>query len=359
MYYRYIFLLCMSFGFMLALPVFGQTEGEAFCGTNSCCCSDDPTPAGVMISHVHKKNEWMISYRYMGMGMKGLMSGAVSVDKESVFVNYLMAPDDMRMDMHMLMGMYGITPRLTVMAMLNYNSNSMQMSMFDASVHNHPGMGSSPGATHSMKTSGLGDTRLHVLYSLVNRASHQVVASAGVNIPTGSIQKEGGGDEMMYANKRLPYSMQLGSGTKDVLPGITYLYQQEKITFSVQATAVIRMGRNAAGYTLGNESVFGSWVAYRWLSFLSTSLRVEASDVKRIKGYDESLYYFGEPSANPYNYGGTRVNAYTGIVFQPKSGILKSQRLSFEYGMPAYQDLNGIQMKQTQTINASWSMNFN
>ncbi len=341
------------------MPAKCQTTGESNCEVGGCCCSDDPTPAGVMISHVHKKNEWMLSYRYMGMGMKGLVSGTASVDKESVFVNYLMAPDDMRMDMHMLMGMYGITHRLTVMAMLNYNSNSMQMSMFDAGVHNHPGMGSSQGAMHPMKTSGLGDTRLHALYSFVNRASHQVVASAGVNIPTGSIQKKGGGDEMIYANERLPYSMQLGSGTMDVLPGITYLYQQGKITFSAQATAVMRMGRNAAGYTLGNESVFGSWAAYRWLSFFSTSLRVEASDAKRIKGYDESMYYFSEPSANPYNYGGKRVNVYAGIVLQPKSGILKSQRLSFEYGIPAYQDLNGIQMKQAQTMNASWSMNFN
>lgn len=300
----------------------------------------------------------MVSYRYMNMGMQGLRSGTSTVNPDSVFADYLMSSDKMRMDMHMLMGMYGITDKLTAMVMLHYNVVSMDMAMFDAAVHNHPGMGAGTGATHTMNTAGLGDIKLHALYAVVKKPRYQVVVSAGINIPSGSIQNKGGGDEMMYANERLPYSMQLGSGTTDILPGINYLYQGTKFTFSTQVTSVIRTGYNSVGYNLGNEFSSNSWLAYQWFPFLSSSLRVEGIAADKIAGFDPTMYYYSEPSANPYNYGGSRLNGYMGVVFQPKKGILKSQRLGAEFGMPLYQNLNGIQMSYKQTINLSWAFIF-
>ena len=87
----------------------------------SCHCINNLTPAGVMVSHVHPKNEWMLSYRFMDMAMLGVLSGTKKMDELDVFNLYLMNSKKMRMDMHMLMGMYGLTDRLTAMVMLNYN----------------------------------------------------------------------------------------------------------------------------------------------------------------------------------------------------------------------------------------------
>ena len=119
--------------------VLSQSDSLETCNA-SCICSTDPTPSGVMISHVHYKNEWMVSYRYMNMGMNGLQSGVKSISENDVFTNYIMSPSSMKMDMHMLMGMYGITDRLTAMVMLNYTTSSMDMNMFSTDGHNHAGM---------------------------------------------------------------------------------------------------------------------------------------------------------------------------------------------------------------------------
>jgi hypothetical protein len=118
-------LLWLTLAMAILTRIQAQPADSRFCASHSCCGSDDATPAGVMISHLHAKKEWMFSYKLMTMNMSGIMSGTQSVNQESVFANYLMAPRNMQMNMHMLMGMYGITNRLTTMVMVSYNATSM------------------------------------------------------------------------------------------------------------------------------------------------------------------------------------------------------------------------------------------
>ncbi len=339
------------------ISVQAQDQSKLETCDKGCCCSSDPTPAGVMISHVHQKNEWMISYRYMDMGMSGVLDGTKSVDANSVYTNYLMSPNTMRMDMHMLMGMYGITDRLTTMVMLNYNVNSMTMTMLPTV--SMPGMDMGPsGSMPPMKTTGIGDLKLHFLYGLINGNYHQLLVSGGVNIPLGSIQQKGDRSHVMYPNQRLPYMMQLGSGTVDVLPCVNYLYQKNDLTFSSQLSSTIRTAMNQFGYKWGNEAVLNTWFAYNWLGNLSSSVRLEGCVQGKMTGFDPTLYRYNEPSANSLNYGGEKVNTYIGSTYHFKSGFLKNNRLGVEYGIPLYQNVNGLQMKGKQSIYASWSVTF-
>jgi hypothetical protein len=297
----------------------------------------------------------MIAYRYMNATMNGILSGTEKVTTQDVFVNYLMASEKMRMDMHMLMAMYGVTNKITVMAMLDYNFMSMSMSMLPGSTHHHAG--ATTEMEHDMKTSGIGDLKLHFLYGLINKERHHLLISAGVNIPTGNSSIKGT-ENSMYPNKRLPYAMQLGAGTYDVLPCINYLHQNNKATFGTQVSSVIRTGYNTVGYQLGNEAAFNGWFAYQWFNFLSSSLRIEGSIADKIKGYDPTLYYYNELAANPSNYGGKKINTYIGSVFNIKKGCMKNSRLGIEYGIPVYQNLNGTQMKLEHTLYVSCSTTF-
>ena len=343
-----------------ATVVLSQSDSIETCNA-SCICSTDPTPAGVMISHVHSKNEWMVSYRYMNMGMNGLQSGVKSISENDVFTNYIMSPSSMQMDMHMLMGMYGITDRLTAMVMLNYTTSSMDMNMFSTDGHNHAGMdgmSTSTMSNHTMKSSGLSDSKIQFLYGLKKHKNYQVLANLGCNIPNGSIEVKGASTDMMYPLNRLPYGMQLGSGTFDLLPGITYLYQKNDLTFSVQASSVVRLGYNKVGYKLGNEAGINAWIAYTWLDNLSSSLRVEGNVTNAIQGVDTAFYAYNEPAANRLSYGGQKVMSYIGSTYQFQKGILENNRLGIEFGLPMYQNLNGIQMKQGLSFFASWSYAF-
>lgn len=343
---------------MLSVSNYLFAQEDTVSCTVSCHCMSNLTPAGVMISHVHPKGEWMFSYRYMNMGMKGLLSGSSSTSSDVVFNSYLMNSDAMKMDMHMLMGMYGITDRLTGMLMLNYNVNSMDMSML--AVHNHAmsGMEMSPSTAMKMNSAGLGDLKLSILYGLVKNMNHQLLIAGGVSIPTGSIQVQGLKDDMLYSSNRLPYMMQLGSGTVDVTPTVSYIFQQKDFAFSSQVSSTVRTSTNSVGYQLGNEYTIGLWGAYNWWDNFSSSLRFEGQSIDKISGFDQTIYAFNEISANPFNYGGKKLNVYFGTAYQFDKSFLNKFRLSAEYGLPIYQNVNGIQNKLTHSLFASLSYSF-
>jgi hypothetical protein len=292
----------------------------------------------------------------MFMSMKGNYENGKAITNETLFNTYLMLPKSMIMQMHMLMGMVGITDRLTLMAMLHFNHTSMAMQMPETSAsvadghnHNH-GSGHDHDGMH-MQSTGFGDTKLHALYAICKTNNHQLIASLGASVPTGSIAYHGHDD--MYADSRLPYAMQQGSGSVEALPGITYLYAQSKFSGSVQALYTWRINQNKIGYQLGNESLVNTWLAYRLYNKWSTSLRGEWLNIAPIKDADIGLYKFMEPSANASNYGGNIATGYLGINF-----FLNKQRLSVEAGLPVFQKWNGVQMHRTFAITAGWQFLF-
>lgn len=328
-----------------------QTDSIATCVF--CICKKDATPAGVMVSHVHSKGEWMFSYRFMHMNSRGMQQNGKDISNEQIYNDYLFSSDHMSMNMHMLMAMYGVSDKITLMAMAEYRQSSMNMVAPEGSSHMHNGVLMSGSMSHDMKTSGFGDVSLSALYSIINSSKHHVLFSAGLSVPTGSIQNKGDAGSM-YSNARYPYMMQQGSGTWDVKPGLTYTFKGDKLMASTQLVSTIRTGYNSVGYKLGNELSFNNWIAYQWFSWLSTSLRAEVMHTGILKGRDASLYTNMEPAANSANYGGTAAFLYAGV----NAFFLGNNKIGIEGGLPVYQKSNGIQPNLFCNINLVYSIVF-
>ncbi len=47
--------------------------------------------------------------------------------------------------------------------------------------------------------------------------------------------------------------MQLGSGTFDLDPGLTYLGESRRMAWMLQSAATVRLGANSRDYRLGNS----------------------------------------------------------------------------------------------------------
>lgn len=329
------------------------------CDSSQCHCeSGDMNPSGIMVGHSHPKGVWMLSYRYMTMQMRDNLSGTEKVADDIIYQNYIMSPNAMSMDMHMVMAMYGITNRLSVMAMLNYNVLSMKMNMLPGTMQmqmNGMTMTDMNATSMTMKTSGISDTKLYAMYALLDKSSHKLVISAGVNLPTGSISLTGD-DMSMQPGKRLPYMMQLGSGTYDILPGVTYLLHKSNFTWGTQVTATLRPGYNSLGYAYGNDVTATTWAAYKFLPWLSASVRAEGYAANSIDGKDPGLHEVMEPDSKAANYGGKRASGYVGLNLYWKK--LLSSRFSFEYGQPFYQNLNGPQLATRSMLYAGWGVSF-
>lgn len=207
----------------------------------SCCRPDAFAPAGVMTDHVHDKGDFSIAYSYMDMAMQGNQIGTKAVSDATIFNTYMMVTNRMNMQMHMLMPMYGVTDRFTLMAMLSYNVNNMSMHMVPMqSMMNMPGMTMADynNMPTTMKSSGLGDTKIYALYNVLPACNSRLVAGMGLSLPTGSINAKGA--TMQSTNDVLPYSMQLGTGTYNLLPSLVYVGQGIHLSWGAAFNANIK-----------------------------------------------------------------------------------------------------------------------
>ncbi|MEM7009128.1 MAG: transporter, partial [Thermodesulfobacteriota bacterium] len=207
---------------------------------------DSHAPIGVMGDHTHNTGEIMFSYRYMFMDMDGNRIGTNKVSNQRVLEDFMVTPTDMTMQMHMFGLMYAPTDYITIMGMLPYVKKSM----------NHL---TRMGTRFKTESSGIGDIKFTGLIKIFDNYRQRVHLNAGMSFPTGSIDEKD--RTPMGPNQQLPYPMQLGSGTFDLLPGITYLGQFNNISWGSQVSGVIRLGENDRDYTLGNVLDLTAWGA--------------------------------------------------------------------------------------------------
>ncbi len=330
--------------------------------------ADSHAPLGVMGDHMHKKNEWMVSYRFMRMDMAGNRDGTDSLSPDEIVTStpnrffgtpgqpptLRVVPTEMTMDMHMFGVMYAPTDWLTIMAMANYLDKEMDHITFQG------GTGTNRLGTFTTNSKGWGDTKVSGLFRLYQDKMHHIHLNAGLSLPTGSIDET---DTVLAPNNttpnlRLPYAMQLGTGTFDLHPGITYNGRAKQWTWGAQYSAEIRLeDENNEGYSWGNKHLITSWGAYGWSDSFSTSLRFSASTQDSIDGIDPNIVAPVQ-TADPDNFGGDIIDIGLGANYSFTSGMLKGNRLAVEATLPVYRDLNGPQMETDFILIAGWQYAF-
>ncbi len=307
----------------------------------------------------------MASYRFMSMQMEGNRIGTDSVEPAdflappAVDSRFAVAPLEMRMDMHMVGVMFAPSDKITLMAMLNWVDLSMDHLVSDAI----PMIG---GTQFTTKSSGFSDTRVSALYQVfqTDDESHRVLLNLGLSIPTGSIDEE---DFIPVPPnnpgvRTLPYPMQTGSGTWDVLPGITYRGFAPKWSWGAQLSGEIRLGSNDADYTLGNQVKLTGWVAKPFTDGFSASIRFTGTDWGAIDGQDSRIAtrpmpgapIRSVPTAQPELRGGQRLDLGLGLNLMATQGPFKGHRLALEWEVPIHQDLDGPQLETDWILTLGW-----
>lgn len=316
---------------------------------------DSHAPIGVMADHTHEAGEWMLSYRYMFMDMDGHRAGTDSLSSHEVFHRgYDAAATDMDMDMHMWGFMFAPTDKLTLMGMLNYVEKEMTLV---ANPHAHGDGGHDHGhgghtGTFGHESAGLGDLSLGAMYKLYDDRAQRLHTGLALSLPTGDV------DESQHG-QHLPYGMQLGSGTWDLVPSLTYLGQCDDLSWGAQAKAIWRLeDEGDTGFAYGNAADATAWLALRLCDWASISGRLAYHYEQDITGhYDGPHAHVAPPHFQP-NYGGHTLDGGIGLNLKVANGPLKGHRLAIEGLLPMYQDLNGVGMERNFTLVAGWQFAF-
>jgi hypothetical protein len=157
-------------------------------------------------------------------------------------------------------------------------------------------------------------------------------------------------------NTRLPYAMQLGSGTLDFLPGLTYTGHSNSIGWGAQYAGTIRTEKDN-GYQWGDKHTVTGWASYSPINWLSFSARLEFNRLGKIDGNDSHIVAPVQ-TADPNNYGGEAIDLKFGLNLLGQSNEIRGHRIAIEGGIPVMQDLNGPQMETDYMVSVGWQYAF-
>ncbi len=334
------------------------------------------SPAGVMFDHALKKaGDFMVGYRYMRSDQAGnMLHGNEAVTPEEVRFNgcgdqeCVVAPKQMAMNMHMLELMYAPADWLTLMLMPQWTDMEMEMlPLVEHSGHGH----NHGGPVHNHQTGGVGDTGLYALFQLFDQPRHNVTLSLGGTAPTGD-------DQIMLRKTNtnpfpahIHYGMQLGSGTWDFKPSLTYSGNAGAFTWGAQATGTLRLqSRNDSNFRFGDSFQGSLWGGYRWTNWLQSTLRGVYTWQDDIHGgyppifdprYD-TPYLYTPTHVGPFdrtvNYGGRFVDLGLGLNVTIPYGAFTGHSLKFEWLQPLHTDYNGYQLERDGALSVTWGYGF-
>jgi hypothetical protein len=207
---------------------------------------------------------------------------------------------------------------------------------------------------YQTEATGLEDVRVNAIYNVFEGRSMRVHVQGGVSVPVGSIDTD---DETPFSgsgSEQLPYRQQLGSGTVDLLPGVTFNIQNEKASLGLQGTATIRLGENDRGWTLGNHYEGNIWAGFPFTDWASASLGARYSNWGNVDGFDDDLNPNESPAHNTLTQAGWRVDLPVGLNLVMPPGRFGGNRFGLEFLIPIHQNLEGPQLMHDWSIVAGW-----
>jgi len=301
----------------------------------------DPNTINILESHIHKAGEWMIGYKFKFMDMNGNLDGSSNRSTASILADFPITPTSMTMEMHMASLMYAPTDDLTLMVMAPYKRLSMD----------HVNRS---GRRFTTRSEGLGDVKARVNYAIYRQPfdRHLVSVTGGLSFPTGSIEKKD--DTPAGSNQKLPYPMQLGSGTYDLLAGISYVGLFDDWYWGLRTLGTVPLGKNNNKYRLGKRLEVSSWMTHQWTDWLSGSLRLDGQWWGNIDGADPDLNPLVISTADPNRRGGVRLDVLLGFDLFIPTGTIRGHRIGIEGGVPIYQSLDGPQLETDWQMTIGW-----
>lgn len=338
-------------------------------GTHAGSTDHPAIPAGVFGAGMVGAGHFMFSYTPTYMRMQDNYIGSSVVSPNTIattarlpeptmmggmtFNTYRIVPTSMDVQMHMFHAMYGVTDWLNIMVMGAYDIKSMTMLTYKGTT------GTTVLGSTTNHSEGFGDTSVVSVWRVYQDPINHVQINVGLSLPTGSTTETMtmlspmGKTMTMRAN----YGMQLGTGTVDLLPGVSYLGHIAQWSWGAIYRGRLALGDNSEGYQYGYRQEISGWAGYRWIPGVTTTFRVEGDTADRIHGSDSQISGLMQGS-NPYNYGGERIKLLGGLEISGAPLGLHHVSLALEGGAPVYQRLNGPQLGESWQLTGALHVGF-
>ncbi len=328
-------------------------------------------PAGVSGVAMVGQGETMVMYMPMVMNMEGNYIGTTKVSAPTILSlpngsgggpAYLrMVPQSMDADMQMFGATYGVTDAINIMVMGSYIEKDMTMSTYyKMPMPPMPGVPPLVG-TQNYTTDGFGDVSVMGLFRLYDDGINHVHFNLGLGLPTGNTAEQMTMLTPMsltptYMVMRATYGMQIGTGTYNLLPGVSYTGNMGLWSWGAVYRGFFPMDSHN-GYQWGDVNQLTGWAGYTFYPGITATTRIAGTVQGRIDGKDPQIFGAMQ-GANPANYGGERIDLFGGIEIAGHEFGLGHTKFAIEAGLPLYQNLNGPQIGESWQLNAVFAVRF-
>lgn len=327
------------------------------------------SPAGVMFDHMLGKGGFMVGYRYMYGSQSGdMLRGSNLAGDQAIVAGgcgpnpCFVTPNSMEMHMHMLDIMYAPTDWLNLMVMPQFMDMSMTMRRLNGAP---PDSAAPDGGLHiphhvdnGHETGGITDMGVYALVKLFDAGHHHMHMGLGLSIPFGDVDVE-----LRRSHKvdggLIHYGMQLGSGTLDFKPSLTYTGNHDDWSWGAQLSGTKRLEKSGeTGYRLGDLFQTTAWGGYGLTNWLNATIRGVYTVQGSVSGEFNQFIDKKGPMDYPMNYGGRFWDVGFGLNATVPGGDLAGNTLGVEWLQPVSTDVNGYQLDRDGTLSATWHYAF-
>ena len=322
-------------------------------------------PIGVMGDHFHKSGEKMISARFSKMQMEGNVLNGNDINNHSLITtqdnpfaaisgapNKLsVVPEKMDMEMLMLGGMYAPSDDVTLMGMMMFMTNKMNLKTYKGMMARD--------FLGSFQTSSkdISNISFSVLYKLTKSDQSRMHLEIGLDKSVGDDDRK---HKILTPTNTImsivmPYAMQNDKAMRLVF-GLTNSSNFKNLVIGSQFRMKYVIDDKA--WAFGDKYEFSTWVQKSLNDDLSFSTRLQFINQNKLSGSNPAITSPVQ-SANPLNYGGRVLNLGLGLntLFNFLGGTHKD-RFGVEILLPLSENKNGLQMKGHYEIQFGYQKSF-
>ncbi|MGD8282375.1 MAG: hypothetical protein PVF90_06220 [Gemmatimonadota bacterium] len=324
----------------ISSPLAAQENDDAYVWSAN--RPDAHAPLGVAGERTLDLGALEITYKFSQMNSKGVYFMNDSLPLAQVLQLYQVAPLSLSKQTHTVMGAYGVTADLTVLA-------TAEFSVYEREQLTSGGIYYITGAEE------IGDVTAKAIYEVYRGGPYRMSISLGGVIPVGKSRTYAQTPFSGTAEEALPYDMRPGGGTFAVLPGISGEVQNEFGSLGAQFEGRINVGEGTTDFTLGDSYLANGWAAYKINDYLSLSAGIRWQIWGNIEGADPQLDPAQDPEADPVFLSGQRADMPLGVNFViPGDGPLAGHRLFLEAVYAMHHDYEGPQLGLDWGINLGY-----
>ncbi|MCP5023024.1 MAG: hypothetical protein GY930_14785 [bacterium] len=300
-------------------------------------------PIGIPLAQQVATGQVGVTLRATHEQFDGLRDSRKNLTSADAFTRgYSIAPTDLLDQRFELEAIFGLNQRLDLYMVLPYTAREMDQDL-------------SLGGQTTIESSGLGDIQVGGVLRSHEKGPTRLSFMAGISLPTGQVDVT---DSYAGASSTtLPYRMQLGTGTLDLLPGIMLESRLHGMRVGARASGRIHLeGAHDESWFHSNSMRLDLWASKQIAKDLRGSLRAEANWWGDLHGADPDMVPLRNPLEDALHQGGSRVTLFGGLSKDLSSE--GNSRVELEIGLPVEEWLDGPALSQDWTAVIGWRLRF-